>query len=247
MVKSAIRVIQILELFDKKQTSLSIQQIVNELGLPQSSVSSLVQSLFSMGYLNRMEGSRAFEPSERLAFLGNWTLGMPRGVEAVNELLHDLSEITGEAALLGCRSGFFLRYVAITESPHALRFALPVNQIRPLQSCGLGIMVLTQMTDEAVTLLVRRFNVEQPEHGLKRPENEILADVRLAREQGYFETFGIVTSEVGTISTMMNLPKTGRSLAIGIGGPLTRLNPNREWLRDTLLQKVREFERGFES
>lgn len=241
MVKSAIRVLQILELFEKKQTTLSIQQIVNELDLPQSSVSSLVQTLVSMGYLNRQEDSRSFLPSERMAFLGNWTLGMPRGVEAVNGLLHDISEITGEAALLGCRSGFFLRYIAITESPHALRFALPVNQTRPLQSCGLGIMVLTEMTDEAVTFMVRHFNAIN-DLGLKRPENVVLADVRLAREQGYFETYGMVTSEVGTISTMLSLPKDGRSLAIGLGGPLTRLNANRAWLRDILLQKVSEFE-----
>lgn len=247
MVKSAVRIIQLLELFDRKQCPLSIQQIVTELGLPQSSVSSLVQSLVAMGYLNRLDDKRAFTPSERLAFLGNWTLGMENGIESINRLLHALSEATGEGALLGCRSGFLLRYIAITESPHALRFALPVNQTRPLQSCGLGIMMLTQMTDAAVELLVRRFNAEMPGHELGRPESDVLADVRLAREQGYFETFGMVTAEVGTISTTLKLPKNGRCLAVGIGGPLNRMNPNRAWLRESVLRLVQDFEASTES
>lgn len=242
MVKSAVRIIQLLELFDRKQCPLSIQQIVTELRLPQSSVSSLVQSLVAMGYLNRLDDRRAFMPSERLAYLGNWTLGMQNGIAAINGLLNSLSEVTGEGALLGCRNGFFLRYIATTESPHALRFALPVNQTRPLQSCGLGIMMLTQMTDAEVGLLVRRFNAEMPGHELARPEAEVLADVGLAREQGYFETFGMVTAEVGTIATTLRLPWDGRCLAVGIGGPLNRMNPHRAWLRDSVLRLVQDFE-----
>jgi len=241
VVKSAARVMEILELFETRHSALSINQIVEGLGLPQSSVSSLVKSLMILGYLNRVEGTRTFTPSERLAFLGNWTLGKPRGMEAVQVMMRELSETTGEAILLGCRSGTLLRYVSIIESPHVLRFTLNLNQTRPIQSCGMGIMLLTPLSDLAVAAQVRRFNNEEPNHPLKRPESQVLEDVRIGRTQGYFETFGMVTQEVGTISTVLPLPTDGRMLGIAIGGPLSRLNMERDWLCQTLLEKVAAF------
>ncbi|KKM08177.1 hypothetical protein LCGC14_1726480 [marine sediment metagenome] len=241
VVKSAARVVEILELFEARQSALSINQIVEGLKLPQSSVSSLVKSLVILGYLNRIDDTRTFTPSERLAFLGHWTLGKPRGMEAVQVMMGELSETTGEAILLGCRSGTLLRYVSIIESPHVLRFTLNLNQTRPIQSCGMGIMLLTLLADSAVAPLVRRFNDEVPDHPLKRPESQVLEDVRRGRAQGYFETFGMVTQEVGTISTVLPLPAEGRVLGIGIGGPLSRLDKKRDWLRQTLMEKVAAF------
>jgi len=241
VVKSAVRVVEILELYEARQSALSINQIVEGLGFPQSSVSSLVKSLVMLGYLNRVDNTRTFTPSERLAFLGHWTLGMPRGMEAVQILMGELSESTGEAVLLGCRSGTLLRYVSIIESPHVLRFTLNLNQTRPIQSCGMGIMLLSLLEDSTVASLVRRFNDEDPNHPLKRSESETLKDVRRGRVQGYFETFGMVTQEVGTISTVLPLLSGGRVLGIGIGGPLSRLDKKREWLRQTLLDKVETF------
>lgn len=241
VVKSAARVVQILELFEARQTALSINQIVEGLRLPQSSVSSLVKSLVTLGYLNRVEGTRAFTPSERLAFLGHWTLGKSRGMEAVQKLMGSLSETTGEAILLGCRTGAMLQYVETIESPHVLRFTLQPNQTRPMQSCGLGIMLLTRMSDTAVAKLVRRFNDEFPLHPLRRQEADVLTDVRRARDDGYFETFGMVTAEVGTISMLLPISDDNRAMAIGYGGPLSRLQSKSDWLRSVLKEKIEEF------
>lgn len=237
-VKSAARVVEILELFDTRQCELSIQEMVEALSLPQSSVSSLVKTLVMKGFLSRTENGRRFTLSERLAFLGHWTLGTSRSMEAIQVLMGRLSETIGESTLLGCQSGLLMRYVGLIESPHHLRFTLSPNDTRPMQSCGLGIMLLSRMEDDVIASMIRRFNSEFPDHPLKRTESEVMADVSKARAQAYFETFGIVTAEVGTISTLLPLPRSERTLAIGIGGPLSRLDRKREWLRETLMSEV---------
>src|SRR5271170_5555942 len=71
-VKSAARVLAILEYFDDVQRSSTITEISEELGYPQSSTSALMRSLVSLGYLNYDRHARTFVPSTRVALLGSW-------------------------------------------------------------------------------------------------------------------------------------------------------------------------------
>src|SRR5439155_290487 len=71
-VKSAGRVLQILELFDELQREARVSEIAERLGFPQSSTSMLLKSLAQLGYLDYDPGSRTFLPSPRVALLGAW-------------------------------------------------------------------------------------------------------------------------------------------------------------------------------
>lgn len=240
-VKSAVRVVQVFDLFEAERRPLSVQEIVEALGVPQSSISSLLKTLVNEGYLTRQRSTRRYIPSERLAFVGHWALGAPGSMTAIGRLMNHLSERTGEAILLGAQSGLQMRYVAMLESPHVLRFTLRPNQTRPIHGCGLGIMLLTRFSNAEIGAMVRNHNVEFSASPSPLTEAQVLDYVETARTQGYFETYGMVSDEVGTISTLLDLPLEGRALAIGLGGPLARLNPKREWLREILLEQARAF------
>jgi len=240
-VKSAVRVVQVFELFEAERRALSVQDIVDKLGVPQSSISSLLKTLVHEGYLTRQRDTRCYLPSERLAFVGHWALGAPSSMASINRLMTHLAERTGEAVLLGAQSGLQMRYVSMLDSPHSLRFSLRPNQTRPIHGCGMGIMLLTRFTDSEIGAMVRNYNVEFSAMPTSMTESQVLENVAIARAQGYFETFGMVTEEVGTISTLLDLPREGRAMAIGLGGPLARLNPKRDWLRSMLLEQARSF------
>jgi DNA-binding IclR family transcriptional regulator len=240
-VKSAVRVVQVFELFEAERRPLSVQDIVEALGVPQSSISSLLKTLVNEGYLTRQRSTRRYLPSERLAFVGHWALGAPGSMIDIGRLMNHLSERTGEAILLGAQSGLQMRYVSMLESPHVLRFTLRPNQTRPIHGCGLGIMLLTRFSNAEIGAMVRNYNVEFSARPAPLTETQVLEHVETARTQGYFETYGMVSDEVGTISTLLDLPLEGRALAIGLGGPLARLNPKREWLREILLEQARAF------
>lgn len=240
-VKSAMRVVEILDLFEAKRTELGVQEMVNALDLPQSSVSTLIKTLVAEGYLSFNSTTRKYRPSERLAFLGQWALGSPDSMRAIQTLMRTLSEETGESILLGGQSGLLMRYLWFVESPHHLRFTLRPNQTRPIHGCGLGIMLLTRYSDQIVGATVRRYNAEFPSNSKAGTQSKTIELVRSARAQGYFETFGMVTQDVGTISTLLPEKANTPSLAIGFGGPLVRLDKKRSWLIQTLMDRAQAF------
>jgi hypothetical protein len=70
-VKSAERVLKILEFFDDIQARATVMDIADTLGLPQSSTSSLLKSLVTLGYLEYEPSNRTYLPTGRVALLGS--------------------------------------------------------------------------------------------------------------------------------------------------------------------------------
>src|SRR3954464_13358310 len=71
-MKSAGRVLEILEYFDDIQRSSTVMEVANALGYPQSSASALLRSLVATGYLNFDPRTRMYITSSRVALLGSW-------------------------------------------------------------------------------------------------------------------------------------------------------------------------------
>ena len=70
-VKSARRVLEVLELFAERRGPLTVGEVAAALAYPQSSASVLLQSLVALGYLVHDRGQRTFLPTLRVAFLGD--------------------------------------------------------------------------------------------------------------------------------------------------------------------------------
>src|SRR5271166_1357806 len=71
-IKSAERVLQVLEFFDGTHTKATVMEISRQLGYPQSSTSELLRCLVKMGYLNYDRYRRTYEPTARVPLLGAW-------------------------------------------------------------------------------------------------------------------------------------------------------------------------------
>ena len=240
-VKSAERVLAIFEVFEAERRPLRISELVKRLEIPQSSTSTLMKTLVSNGLVEFDPAQRTFQPSVRLAFLGNWVLGSSDGLAQIQSLLQRLASETGETVLCGAQNGLNVQYLSVIVSEHQVRFALRPGLMRPLHLAGLGLMLLGQKSDDEVGRIVRRFNSEaDPEQPLA-VESEVLGSVREARALGYCETANLASPGAGVIATLLPLPIEGRYLAIGLGAPLDRLEARRELLRDTLLDEVRNF------
>src|SRR3546814_3014450 len=72
VVKSAGRVLRILEYFDSVQREACVSEISRTLKWPQSSTSVLLKSLVSLGYLQNDRFRRTYRPTRRVCLLGNW-------------------------------------------------------------------------------------------------------------------------------------------------------------------------------
>ena len=68
-VKSAERALAILEYFDLQPDGVTVKEVSNGLGIPQSSTTMLLQSLLDLGYVTRLPGTRRFVSGARTAFI----------------------------------------------------------------------------------------------------------------------------------------------------------------------------------
>jgi DNA-binding IclR family transcriptional regulator len=241
LVKSAVRVIEIFELFEAERRPLKISEIVDRLRVPQSSISTLMKTLIAQGFMDFDPEARQFRPSARLAFLGHWALGAPDSIEQVQFVMRRLADETGESVLLGAQNGLMMQYLSVIESPQALRFSLRPGLMRPIHKAGLGIMLMTVKSDAEMGRLLRRYNLEHGQEGTYAVESEVRAMVTKARKDGWFRTESLMTQGAGVIATLLPLPVRGRYLGLGIGGPNARLGERLEELRGALLAAAKGF------
>lgn len=242
MVKSAVRVLDIFEAFEAQQRALTISELVDQLQIPQSSMSTLIKSLVARGFVEYDAETRRYRPSVRLAFVGNWVLGSTDVIARIHALAQWLHDETGETVLIGAENGLFLQYLSLVVSEHTLRFALHPGLKRPIHRSGLGLMLLSRKADGEISRIVRRYNSEivdpAEEHASPSDVIEMVGD---ARRNGWCFSANRVVRGGGSIATLLPLPRDQGMLAIGFAGQSHQLSQKVDQLRDTLLRSVAAF------
>ena len=134
LVKSAGRVLQILELFDEIQREARVCEIAEHLNFPQSSTSALLKSLTRLGYIDYDPAERTFLPTPRVTLLGSWLDKGPVRDGSLVRMLEHLSEATGDTVILAARNAIFSQYIRVLQARTAIRFHVP--PARAALSCG---------------------------------------------------------------------------------------------------------------
>src|SRR3546814_11561894 len=105
VVKSAARVLEVLEYFSERQSASSAEEVRRTLGYPQSSTSILLRSLASLGYLNYEPLNRTFRPTIRVALLVAWLSEEIDEDRNPPKILRSQSERTGAWIILDREHG----------------------------------------------------------------------------------------------------------------------------------------------
>jgi DNA-binding IclR family transcriptional regulator len=150
-VKSALRVLDVLEVLAAAPQSLGVSDISRRLGIPKSSASMLLLTLEGRGYVVD-EGERRFalHPS-----LGggpqSWVGGMrARLVHAAQPALARLAQSTGETSLLALPSDAHrIEYAAKAVSAKDLRVDVELDVPRAIHSTSAGLAILAHQPAEA--------------------------------------------------------------------------------------------------
>src|SRR5690606_31922545 len=111
-VKSAARALQLLELFDRVQMPLTLKEVVQLTGIPQSSAAALLSTLANLSYIAHDRRAHEYAPTTQVAHLGRW-IG-DDGVATdpfVAQAVARLNQSTGETAIAAVRRGTYARYV----------------------------------------------------------------------------------------------------------------------------------------
>lgn len=228
-VKSAERTLALFELFSVQQRPLSVGQISELLKIPQPSVTMLVGNLVRLGYLEHDRESRRYLPTIRIMMLGSWIHQQFSADHGLEASLAELSRETGETVLLGLQNSLYCQYVCVQLPSAPDRLEVRSGMLRPMTRTAIGRVLLSLMDDGQVAAIARRCNAECGEH-MRVSVSDMLASLAQIRRDGYATTQGDMTPGASVIAVPIHSPIGKIPLAIGIGGPVARIEEKREVL-----------------
>jgi len=222
-VKSADRILAILELFTVRQQPLTLTQIASELGYPMSSVLALMKSLHSKGYVMLDPEQKTYRPTLKVTMLGTWVMGDLFRNGAVIALMDQIQKDTGETVILGAQSGLHALYMHTVQSQKLLRFYIKPGLLRPMTKTAVGKALLMHYNDQELAKFAAQVNAA----GATEPidAEELIQEVGSLRVQGYAYTDEL-TDGICAVGLPLTLAK--EKCAIAVAGPIFRLQRKHE-------------------
>ena len=218
-VKSAVRVLSILETFDDVCRPMRVGEIATRLAYPQSSTSYLLRDLVELGYLDYDPACHTYMPTPRVALLGTWAASNTVSAGPLVRLAQQVSLRTRRTITLAVRNGIYARYIHVQEPGDDPPLHVPIGTRRLLAWSASGFAILTAECEERIWSLVQRTNAEVRMGDSRLNAAAVLAHVRRCSSQGFFFSDGMVTAGNGHIAMLLPpLMTDGRTVAIGVAG-----------------------------
>jgi len=227
-VKSAGRVLEILEFFSEIRRPATVDEVCKALSYPQSSTSVLLRSMQQLGYLAFDPVHRGYHPTVRVAILGGWLNEALAPKGSVTNIMEELRRRTGETIILALQNGIYAQYASILLGTSPERIYIRIGALKPICRAAVGKALLAGKSRSEIALLVRRINAEAD-----TPEDHVdvaalLEDIAHFRQRGFTRSLGSVRPLRDVIATTLFVPEGQPPLAIGVGGPLQRMNAIRD-------------------
>ncbi|OWT60076.1 IclR family transcriptional regulator [Candidimonas nitroreducens] len=223
-VKSAKRVLSILQFFAQTKTPATLTQISSALGFPKSSCLALLDTLEGEGYA-RLDAGRYY-------LTRRW-LNEARIVAEHDQLtaqirpeLERLRDMLGETLILGQRSGRRVVYLDVAEPDRVVRFTAWAGQTKPLHASAsgralLGALDVPERKQLLESLALDRYTAKTP---------TTLAAVRKEIDRGLRRGWHVNLGEhqADTLSIACALRVYGTPYCLVVGAPMDRAQKRAE-------------------
>lgn len=245
-VKSAARVIEIFEYFAYTRKPVRMNVLAIEMACPVSSMTALLRTLVSMGYLHHDEATHAYFPTARMTKLTNWI--EPGGYEqtTILDAMHRLRDKVGAPVVLATPKDYHIEYVVSLHCHDGTNFHLRAGTRRLMVQNGIGWLMLSRMPVlKALDYYKNTISTgalpseELPEEAFlaildehRQVDISVLHAKELPRQTAHWNA--------SMIATLIPVPNGHRSLGIGIHGPTKRIKQRAEFIKDELRATVGE-------
>ena len=240
VVKSARRVFEVLELFDRERTPLSLKAVCAALRYAPSSGAALLKSLVALGYLDYDRATRSYFPTMRIAFLGSWVEEALFGGGAILTLMKRLHAATSETVMLAAQSDLSAQYIHSVHGAKPLQAAVPPGTLRPLANSGMGWLLLSRQPEPAIERLCRRIDIAQ---GRRVDRIALKRNIAAVRADGYVFSRHTVRRGTGIIAMLLPQAPFGRTFAIGVAGQVAALEKKQALILASLRRGIKRLSR----
>lgn len=199
-VKSADRVLDILEAVANGAGQASFSSLMADLGIPRSSLFQLLGNLTARGYVEQDAATLRYKLGARIADLAR-RRPAPQLQQIVQPLLKKLSQDTNETVGFYVRDGDHVTAIATQTGGQALTYTMRVSEKAPLYAISSGKIVLSHMSDAEVKAYLARVTFEKFTPHTLGTAKQVLEQVRAARAEGFayaHEEFTLGIIGIGT-------------------------------------------------
>ncbi len=244
-VKSAVRVLDILEHLTTAARPLRAVEIAASLSLSPSSANQLLKTMVDSAYLIFDPVSKRYCPSPRVARLGADVADDYFGSGVLEALMTAVHRAVGKPVTLSTSQGAFMQlFETIKAGPDIykqtfFRAHRGVASRVPLFGSSIGGAWLSTQDDKAITAAIR---LCRRELGTEANDiDAILERIERIRKQGY--SFGGISADDGIRALAVPLPpaRNGVVLVIGTSGVKAEMEAHREDIFRIVREKIRHY------
>ncbi|WP_019937520.1 IclR family transcriptional regulator [Bordetella sp. FB-8] len=218
-VKTALRVIEIIEIYAQEGRSLTLTELSRLLDAPMSSCLGLIRTLVSRGYLYETGKRQGYYPTARLLHTAQRIARNDPVLERMQPVMESLRDATGETVVFGQLQDQSVRYLDVCESANPVRYITAPGDLREPHINSIGRAILGASSDQARDQVLDKLSFAS-----SAASREMLASqLRQWREQGWYPNFGESFADLGGIAIPILI---GDALyGLSVAGPLYRVQP----------------------
>ena len=219
------RAFKLFEYFEEMRRPIGVVEACEALGFPRSSTAAMFATLVKLGYLAHDRASRSYLPTAKVSDLGRWTDALLFGEERtlLTQLTVRVGRETVETVVLGIRDELEARYVHVELPERPVLYLVKAGSLRPLPRSAVGWALMSAMEDTEIARIVARWNGLPARSGSPVDHEQVIAEVEHTRARGYAFSKHSFVKDIGMIAMLLP-PRPGlRRMALGVGGPVDRL------------------------
>lgn len=229
-VKSAVRTIEILEFFSERRTPARMSEIAEALGYPVSSLTALLRTLVSMGYVKFDQRTHNYYPAPRLSRLTAWMEDGGYEDSLVLDAIHKLRDRVEEPIVVAAPDDLYIEYVTSLHRYEGTNSRIKTGTRRLMIQNGIGWLMLSRGPVEEAQRIYSRTVQEGLFDPALMPESEFLSlmEDHKHREVSLLHAKDLRTStahwNASMISILIPVPDGHhRPLGVGVHGPTPRM------------------------
>ena len=187
-IKSAHRVLEILEYFDQDRRHATVMDMSRTLSYPQSSTSELLRCLTRLGYLHYNRFRRTYSPTTRVALLGAWVKPALFRGGPVLAAIDRVAELIGETVVLSTASNYVVQHLHVIHGHDEGAIEAHVGDTLPLLHSPQGKLLLSSYQNEHVRSAIHRLNAEEADPSRHVRLADMIDEVAVLREKRWLLT-----------------------------------------------------------
>lgn len=149
-LSSVENALKILETFTIDDTEKRVTQIANELGLAKSTVSRLIKTLHSYGYVKKNPESQKYSLGTKILSLYSSLMSEMEIVKEANPYLEELAQETSESVQLAELEGSDVIYTEQIKSSFPIQIFAHIGRINPIHCTSSGKLLLAYQEVEVI-------------------------------------------------------------------------------------------------